>query len=100
MQVVTVQAILVHCRSPQFPDHTQQTLEKLFTFHLALPVQAAPVQIHIGGVVLGIVSPEGLNLEQVNHEEMENHMRVDLKVEDVIRALLVRGARAVQLADH
>ena len=37
---------------PQFLDHTQQTLGKLFTFHLALLVQAVPVQIHIGRMVL------------------------------------------------
>ena len=65
LQVVTVQASLVQhilCHPPQFLDHTLQTLEKLFTFHLALLVQAAPVQIHIGGVVLDM-TPEGPTLK-------------------------------------
>ena len=113
MQVVTVQANLVQCiqcHPPQFPpDHTQQTLEMLFTFHLALLVQeTTPVQIRIGEVIPGVMTPEGLTpegptLEQMNLEE--NHMRVvrqvQLEVEDtLIRALLVRGGRVVQLADH
>ena len=66
LQVVTVQVNLVQriqCHPPQFPDHTQQILEKLFTFHPALQVQAAPVQIHIGGGVLGDMTPEGQTLE-------------------------------------
>ena len=57
LQVVTVQASLdqpIQCHLPQFLDHTQQTLEKLFRCHLALLVQAAPVQIHIGGMVLDV----------------------------------------------
>ena len=103
--VATVQANLVQriqCHPPQFLGHTQQTLEeKLFTLHLALLVRVAPVQIHIGVVVLDM-TPEGLTLEWVTLEEVENHMRVvrqvDLKAD--IRALLVRGGRVVQVADH
>jgi hypothetical protein len=63
LPVVTVQAILVQCHLPQFLlDYTQRTLETLFTFQLALIVQVATVQIHIGGVVLDMI-PEGLILE-------------------------------------
>ena len=65
LQVVTVQASLdqhIQCHLPQFLDHTHQTLERLLTFHLVLLVQAAPVQIHIGGMVLD-VTPEELTPE-------------------------------------
>ena len=102
LPVATVQANLVQhiqCHPPPFLDHTQQTLERFFTLHLALLVRVAPVQIHIGGMVLDVI-PEGLTLEWVNLEE--SHMRVvrqvDLKAD--IRALLVRDGRVVQVADH
>lgn len=65
----------------------------LFTFDLTLPAQAAPVRIHLGGI------PEGLTLgETGNHMAVQ---QVDRNVEDVdVPALLVRGGRVVQLADH
>lgn len=81
----------------------------LFTFHPALLVRMAPVQIHIGGVVLWDVIPEGLIPEEltleVNLEEAKSHMsvvqQVDLKAEDVDNlALLVRRDRVIHLADH
>ena len=56
-----------------FLDHTQQTLERLF-IPPSLLVQAAPVQIHIGGLVLEDVTPEELTLEWMNLKEMENHI--------------------------
>jgi hypothetical protein len=104
LQVVTAQASLVQRiqgHPPQFLDHTQQTSEMSFTFHLALLVQTAPVQIPIDGVVLDM-TPEEMILELVILEEVENHMRVvrqvDLKAD--IRVLLVRGGRVIQVADH
>ena len=45
--------------------------------------------------------PEGLTLEQVNLEEVENHMaviqQIDLKVEDVG---IIQGGQVIQLASH
>ena len=103
LQVVAVRVILVQhiqCHPPQFLDLTLQTLEMLFTFHLALLVQAAPVQIHLGGMVLD-VTPEGPTLELVILEEVKNYLRVrQVELKADFRTLLVRGGRVVQVADH
>lgn len=53
---------------------TQQIIldQTSFGFQLALLVQVASVQIHIGGVVVNKIIPEGLTPKQVNLGEVED----------------------------
>ena len=56
---------------------------------VVLPIQEPAVRTHLGRVVFGMIPeravPEGLTLEQVNFEEVENH-QVSLKVEDMVES--------------
>ena len=72
----------------------------LLISQVVLPIQEPAVQTHLGRVVFGMI-PKGLTLEQVNLEEVENHMaviqQIDLKVEDVG---IIQGGQVIQLASH